>query len=594
MSLNTTPYYSRLLTVLCVCLLSVFSVGKTFSQSCIVISTPEVPGYCDDIFYPCNQKNASETPDLLNDKYDYTLTTVPNYFLAQKFGRIGNGAQDNTTLKVKIFTPENNANARPVILYSPLSSFSNSNINGPVTNYICSYFAKKGYTVLAYESRKFNIKRSTMNASTTLFDYIDNPYYLSDTAILNDFIRFRDNQITQDYGFFDLMLSISKAANGQQIAHDAYLEMLYKNVYDIKYLMDLVVKYKNPYDFDVNNIFLMGGSAAAAQALHAGYLNHPNDLDSIFDSVLMVYQGLNAPNPGNVSSDFNHEPNLIYNAFPKAVVNLWGIITTLDIINAGDPALFSVHGTWDDVFPFQIRKDAALGIDVGFGSEGIYCKAKEEGLHTDLFAICRGRHSLYPSITTSCGFTDEFEKILFDEILKNIGVFLAEEVSNLSTTNDIFTKNSPRYYATEAPTITLAPPPNNSLLDSNYHCPLVYPEQFNLNLYLNHPNNNKLLQLKPDKESVSRPEIEISGRLQVIPNPFSNNVKIVFNLDGSSEVSLMIHDLNGKLVHTAIQNVVFSKGSHHLTIGTDEFNSGTYSVSLILAGKVFSEKMVKM
>ena len=105
------------------------------------------PGECDLPLDSCFL-NYDVEPDFKTDLYNYRIVGPLTYAASQKFGRIGNDSADLEELRCKVFLPINNRTARPVILFSTLSGFATASLTGKVFNFIGSYFAKKGFTVV--------------------------------------------------------------------------------------------------------------------------------------------------------------------------------------------------------------------------------------------------------------------------------------------------------------------------------------------------------------------------------------------------------------------------------------------------------------
>ncbi|MEX1191783.1 MAG: T9SS type A sorting domain-containing protein [Brumimicrobium sp.] len=89
-------------------------------------------------------------------------------------------------------------------------------------------------------------------------------------------------------------------------------------------------------------------------------------------------------------------------------------------------------------------------------------------------------------------------------------------------------------------------------------------------------------------ESVNR----LSGNtaLQLIPNPASEKVDVVFDFPTSGNFDLIISDMMGNKVFEDILSK--EKGTQNTNVNTSQFRSGTYNVQLITKNKVYSAKLV--
>ncbi|NNC96279.1 MAG: hypothetical protein HKN92_12030 [Chitinophagales bacterium] len=569
-----------------------FICSALYAQPCITAANPFTPGYCNNDSIPCDGKNFNTKADFITDLFDYKLVNVSEYASLQAFGRIGNSADDNEVLSCRLYLPENAHILRPVIMFSSLSSFTSSRIIGSLQNYFCSYFAKKGFVVVSYESRKFFIDRSQISDSSVLTDFITNPYYTGDSAVLADFINFRDNNLTQDYKFADLLVSLSKGANGSQLVHDAYLEMIYKITYDSKHLLELLSQNQNALNINAKSAFLVGGSAAAVQSLHAGLLEHPDQLDSILDTVAMAYRGLSFPAPGNLSDDFTFEPALSLNIRPLGVVNFWGFLTSLDIMDPNDPSVFNAHGSWDHIFSYQQTYQEQMQHWFGFGAEALFVEAKNKGIHSDLYTVCHGKHALYPVIT-DCKFKRIHTGQLFKDLLLKVNSYFLEHGLILKR-DDIYAFNLPLHYRTTPPPVTLQPSPTNLLSDSNDHCPIVYPDHFNLSYYDGNLNTStgQLLKsdlMKVDLEHVEVSKSEVSGSIDasVFPNPFSEDLVLDILLADHAILDVKIYDQKGALIHQPYISYSICKGLHKLDLNIEGVVPGTYHIDVFVNGELY-------
>ncbi len=82
-----------------------------------------------------------------------------------------------------------------------------------------------------------------------------------------------------------------------------------------------------------------------------------------------------------------------------------------------------------------------------------------------------------------------------------------------------------------------------------------------------------------------------SNDFNVYPNPTNNQSRIQFDLEKSSRVSILVLDLNGRVISNPTVNEFLDAGKHsyHLNINNE---AGIYLVKLIIDGKVSVKKVI--
>jgi hypothetical protein len=70
------------------------------------------------------------------------------------------------------------------------------------------------------------------------------------------------------------------------------------------------------------------------------------------------------------------------------------------------------------------------------------------------------------------------------------------------------------------------------------------------------------------------------SKVKLFPNPSNDNTNITFNLNNSSDVSIQIFDLQGKLVKTVYNNTKLYVGEHNVNFNISDLQLGTYIVLL--------------
>lgn len=67
--------------------------------------------------------------------------------------------------------------------------------------------------------------------------------------------------------------------------------------------------------------------------------------------------------------------------------------------------------------------------------------------------------------------------------------------------------------------------------------------------------------------------------LKVYPNPFRQSTILSYELDKRTEVTLLVHDLSGRLWAVLLRDAVQEKGEHQLRLPTHDWPAGIYNVS---------------
>jgi len=87
------------------------------------------------------------------------------------------------------------------------------------------------------------------------------------------------------------------------------------------------------------------------------------------------------------------------------------------------------------------------------------------------------------------------------------------------------------------------------------------------------------------------PAFESQVQLVVMPNPFTQNFSIRFNLSQSSNVIVNMYDSRGSLIKK-VHNKTFGIGQQTLTIDGSELVNGMYFCEVIINQKRFLRKMI--
>lgn len=141
------------------------------------------------------------------------------------------------------------------------------------------------------------------------------------------------------------------------------------------------------YRIDPDKIFLSGYSAGAFMSLHYAYLTTEAEVTSAMGSEYMDYLNQSGGLEGNSG-------NAGYSTEVRGVINIAGALIRADLVDQGEPALFSVHGTDDSVVPFMEGVSDDSGVTTQ-GSGMIHPEADNEGVTNTLKTITGGAHDAF-------------------------------------------------------------------------------------------------------------------------------------------------------------------------------------------------------
>ena len=81
-------------------------------------------------------------------------------------------------------------------------------------------------------------------------------------------------------------------------------------------------------------------------------------------------------------------------------------------------------------------------------------------------------------------------------------------------------------------------------------------------------------------------------KLYCSPNPFSSSMNVRFYLEQEQPVSLVLYDVQGKLIKTIRSNEILQAGTHNIAVDSHNLANGMYICSLITADRRLNEKVV--
>lgn len=179
---------------------------------------------------------------------------------------------------------------------------------------------------------------------------------------------------------------LSDAINSPEKFSDA----LFKAFADQKALIRFFMKdaqTKNTYRIDPDNIFIGGHSGGAITSMQVAYLDEKDELPDPLKQALANNGGLDG---------VKGKEKLKYKI--RGVVNLSGLVTDLNVFDAGEPALLSIHGDLDNVV---LIGSGDFGVQ---GSIPIHKRAQDVGLTSELHVIRGGLHNdtAEPDLCAEC------------------------------------------------------------------------------------------------------------------------------------------------------------------------------------------------
>jgi poly(3-hydroxybutyrate) depolymerase len=184
----------------------------------------------------------------------------------------------------------------------------------------------------------------------------------------------------------------------------------------IRYLKKTASEDGNPYGIDCERIIASGISAGAIAAIHAAYLDRVEETPSYLTASDTAGLGGIEGNSGT--------PN--YTSDPLGVMSFSGAIGDSSWIEAGDPAIGSIHEELDGTVPYLTQEVSVFGIPTGLiasGSADIHIRATNLGLTNELLS--------YPGVANHVGYFSPIDQDALDFMRD----FLADLVCSGETNN---------------------------------------------------------------------------------------------------------------------------------------------------------------
>lgn len=149
----------------------------------------------------------------------------------------------------------------------------------------------------------------------------------------------------------------------------------------------------NTYRINPNNIFVGGYSAGAFMGLHTAYLNSDAELVEMGGQALLDYTNASGGHEGN-SGNPGHSSAV------RGAISIAGALGKASFINAGEPILYSIHGTADQVVPYYSGDSDGSGVITE--GPGIYHPvADAAGITNKLYTHQNGTHDVLWQVSNS-------------------------------------------------------------------------------------------------------------------------------------------------------------------------------------------------
>lgn len=145
----------------------------------------------------------------------------------------------------------------------------------------------------------------------------------------------------------------------------------------VRYLKKTANEDGNPYGIDCERIVVSGISAGAISAIHAAYLDKVEETPAYLTPADTAGLGGIEGNSGT--------PN--YTSDPLGVMSFSGAIGDTSWMEAGDPAIGSIHEELDNTVPYLTQEVAVFGIPTGLtasGSAHVHVRADNLGVTNSL------------------------------------------------------------------------------------------------------------------------------------------------------------------------------------------------------------------
>ena len=162
----------------------------------------------------------------------------------------------------------------------------------------------------------------------------------------------------------------------------------YVALQDAHAAMRFLVSHAEEYGIDENELYVAGSSAGSITALNLAFMREKDRPKSSFGAKGFF----NGDDLGKIDASGN---GIKADFSIRAVANMWGAVSSLDILKNSRTDIISFHGELDEIVPYaegypfsSAGKMISQSLsDVMYGSARIDKMAKEEGLRSDFYSF---------------------------------------------------------------------------------------------------------------------------------------------------------------------------------------------------------------
>lgn len=182
---------------------------------------------------------------------------------------------------------------------------------------------------------------------------------------------------------------------GFHVGKGAIERAAYAAAQDAHAAMRFIVHYAENYEVDPDCLYIAGSSAGSITALNVAFMEDEDRPKSSHGrgGIFRIDDMGPIDSAGNELVDKFHV---------RALANMWGAVSSLDILENSNTAIISFHGDQDKVVPYNVgypfesagRAIASTLSDQMYGSVAIDDKARQLGLKTEMHSFAGEGHAL--------------------------------------------------------------------------------------------------------------------------------------------------------------------------------------------------------
>ena len=281
------------------------------------------------LFAACQRDDPFSNEEMGDQRYTSFVFDEVQSTRNVTYGSNSTQAGTPTNLAMDIYEPEGDTEtARPLLIYAHGGGFVGGDRDQGME--MCNYFARSGYVAASISYRLVEQERNTERTLRAIID----------------------------------------AGQDMRAA--------------IRFFM-VDAQSSNLYRIDTSRIFVAGYSAGAFVALHTAYINQMSEVERMGGATLVEYVNQNGGIRGNSG---NPGPK----ARVRGVINISGAMVDAQAVDAGEAALYSLHGVDDAIVPFESGDADESGL-ITQGSGLLHREADAQGVANLLNAKTGVGHS---------------------------------------------------------------------------------------------------------------------------------------------------------------------------------------------------------